>query len=104
MKNPKRLNIGVAHRYSPKQEKATAQRIGGHNPAGSGNQEEKGDARLTGVMRIENKATTKNSFSVTKEILDKIEDAALSGSELPFLQIDFIDKEQRVLRSCYSKN
>ena len=101
MKQPKRLRLPSAtHVYAPKQEARTAKQIGGHNTIGSGNKDEKGDARLTGVMRVENKATKHKSFSVTQEILDKIEEAALGAGELPFVQIDFVDDEGKLKRSC----
>jgi hypothetical protein len=46
---------------------------------------------MKGIMRIECKTTAKASFSITREMLRKIEDAALSTGEVPAMVIEFID-------------
>jgi hypothetical protein len=96
---PKRLNIGVAHRRAPKQEKETATRIGGLVVRGSGCGYEKGDVRKKGVVRVECKTTTKKSFSVTRSDLVKIETEALSGGEIPAYCVEFIDAKGKKIGS-----
>ncbi len=95
---PKRMR-GVkkaAHARSPKQEKELAERLGGKRVKGSGSGFDKGDVRIKGVALIEAKCTSKNSFSVTQDMLDKLENAALAQGELPVLQIEFLNNKRRV--------
>jgi translation elongation factor EF-Tu-like GTPase len=70
-------------------EREIAARVGGKVTSGSGNKMEKGDVRLRGVVRIEAKTTKNASFSVTLEMIEKIENAALSADELPIIVIEF---------------
>jgi hypothetical protein len=49
------------------------------------------------VLRIEAKTTKHKSFSVTLDMLHKIEEAALSTGEVPAMVIEFNDGEGRVL-------
>lgn len=51
----------------------------------------KGDVRIKRIVRIECKTTKNASFSVTLDMFRKIEEAALSGGELPCLVIEFND-------------
>ncbi len=81
-----------AYHASKKLEKAIAHKVGGRRTAGSGNKLEKGDVRLNGVLRIEHKATQKKSFSVTRDMLEKIELAARGCDEIPILVIEFLDE------------
>lgn len=96
---PKRLNVGVAHRRSPNQEKETAKRIGGAVVRGSGCGYEKGDVRKKGIVRVECKTTTKASFSVTRSDLLKIEAEALSGGEIPAYCVEFIEASGKKIGS-----
>lgn len=99
---PKRLQqIGAtpAHDRSRKQEKEVARRIGGNTTLASGALAEKGDVRLKGVARIECKTTMNKSFSVTREMVEKIENAALSAGELPALVIEFLSPKGGVQSS-----
>jgi len=89
-----------AYYYAPQQEANLAKKVGGRVTPGSGNKQEKGDVRKKGVCRIECKATSKKSFSVTKEMLHKIENAALPAGEIPLIQVDFLNEYGRVARSC----
>ena len=89
----------ISHRRSRKQEKSLAERLGGRVTAGSGNQMEKGDVRIKGVLRIEAKTTKNRSFSVTLDMVEKIEQAAATGAELPVIAIDFISLQGKVLKS-----
>lgn len=92
MKIPKRIGgeKSVAARRSPKQEKEIALRFGGKTVRGSGRGNEKGDVRLKGLLRIEAKTTSKASFSVTKEMISKIEMEAISTGEAPAIIIEFL--------------
>lgn len=58
---------------------------------GSGSGSEKGDARLDGVARIECKTTQSKSFSVTREMVDKIATAAAGAGEVPVIEVEFLD-------------
>lgn len=89
---PKRLQ-GVkkkAHSRSPKQEKEIAKNLGGKRVKGSGCGFEKGDVRIKNKVLVEAKCTEKKSFSVTREMVEKIEDAALGQGELPVIAIEFL--------------
>lgn len=79
-------------RHAPRHEKSLAQALGANLTRGSGNQTEKGDARIKGVLRLEAKCTRRKSFSVTRDMVDKIEDAAAScpGMEIPAMHIEFL--------------
>jgi hypothetical protein len=99
---PKRMKIvGSTHSHnrSRKQEKEIATRIGGNITPASGAFAIKGDVRLKGVTRIECKTTMNKSFSVTREIVAKIEDAALSAGELPALVVEFLSPQGHVQSS-----
>lgn len=57
---------------------------------GSGNQTVKGDCRRKNVVRIECKTTSSKSFSVTLDMLDKLETAAAVSGEYPVLVVEFL--------------
>jgi len=82
-----------SHQRAPKQEREIAARVGGRVTSGSGNKWEKGDVRKPGVIRIEAKTTKHKSFSVTLDMIRKIEEAALSHGELPCILVEFNDGE-----------
>lgn len=84
-----------AHNRAPKQEQQLAQRITGRTIKGSGSGDEKGDVRLKGVVRVEAKTTQKKSFSVTRDMVEKIEAAALAAGELPAIVVEFLDDSGR---------
>jgi hypothetical protein len=89
---PKRLNktLTVAHRRSKRQEREVAQALGGKCTPASGALDVKGDVRITSIARVECKTTANKSFSVTREIIQKIEDAAIGSGEVPALVVEFI--------------
>lgn len=87
-----------SHRRSRDQEKELATRVGGKCTPGSGSKSVKGDVRVKGVIRIEAKTTKNKSFSVTQDMLDKIEEAALAHGELPIIVVEFNDGNGRKLR------
>lgn len=82
--------MSESHIRSPKQEIETARRVGGKVTKGSGNQTEKGDVRVRGVARIENKTTKHSSFSVTLDHLNKLDHAVMGTNEIPFMQIELL--------------
>ena len=83
----------TSHKRAKKQEKALALRVGGRLTPASGAKSEKGDVRVRKVMRIEAKTTKNKSFSVTLDMIRKIEEAALSADEMPVLVIEFINEQ-----------
>lgn len=87
-----------SHKRAPKQEKELARRFGGRVTPGSGNKHIKGDIRKKGVVRIEAKTTMARSFSVTLEMINKIEDAALSTNEMPAIVVEFNDGNGRRIK------
>ena len=94
LKLPKDRKGHVSHTRSPKQEKELAARIGGRVTRGSGSGKyDLGDAVLPRVIRIEAKTTVKKSFAVTREMIEKIESAAMSHGEIPCMEIEFLSKD-----------
>lgn len=87
---PKRVQQPVAYQHSRKQERMVAKRVNGRTVPGSGSFDEKGDVRVPKVMRLECKATSNKSFSVTRDMLDAIEQAAMGAGECPVIQIEFM--------------
>lgn len=84
----------VSHVRSPKQESELAIRFNGTLVPGSGSGHQKGDVKgCNGVIRIEAKTTKNKSFSVTREMINKIEDAALCNTEIPAMVIEFINEQ-----------
>ena len=88
----------TSHKRSKKQEKELAARVGGLLTPASGAKSIKGDVRKKGVMRIEAKTTKNRSFSVTLDMIRKIEDAGLPSDEVPALVIEFIDEHGRPIK------
>jgi len=89
----------VAKNRSKVQESEIAKRINAKTTKASGSKDEKGDVRLRKVLRLEAKTTTKKSFSITQDMLDKIEDAALGSGELPVIEVEFLNEKGRPFRS-----
>lgn len=83
----------ASHRRSPKQEQELALRTKGRVTPGSGNGAMKGDVRVKGVARIEAKTTMKKSFSVTREMVRKIEEAGVGHDEMPVIVVEFLDND-----------
>jgi hypothetical protein len=82
----------VSHKRAPLQEKTLARRLNGNLVPGSGSSYLKGDVRVKGVCRIEAKTTKRKSFSVTREMVRKIEDAATPHGEVPAIVVEFLDE------------
>lgn len=99
MENPlfkreaKKNSQSKAYRRAPKQEKELAKRARSWRTPGSGNGKIKGDVQVVGLARIECKCTQKKSFSVTREMIEKIENAGLGAGEVPFIHVEFIDEK-----------
>lgn len=89
MITPNRLKQSPAYHRAPLQEQEAADLLGGHVTPGSGNRHVKGDVRGGGV-RLECKATSNKSFSVTREMMDKISDAAETSGETPAILVEFL--------------
>ena len=93
LKIPKRMKLHPSMQRSKDQEQELAERVGGRKTLASGALDVKGDVRKKRVVRIEAKTTSNKSFSVTLEMVKKIEDAAFSADELPVVVVEFIDKQ-----------
>lgn len=94
------------HVHAPKQERDLAKSLA-NKPSrkvwavpGSGSGKQKGDVRAVGIARIECKTTSNKSFSVTREMIDKIENAAGATNEIPVIQIDLLDSDGRPAHRC----
>ena len=83
--------LSSSHRRAPKQERELSKKVGGRLTPASGSRDEKGDVRLKSVARIECKTTSKDSFSITKALIHKIEAAAMPAGELPVIVVEFND-------------
>lgn len=80
-----------SHARAKKQEKEIAKRTKGRQVPGSGSGNVKGDVRVPKLYRIECKTTKHKSFSVTLDMVDKIEDAAIASGEIPIIVVEFND-------------
>lgn len=90
---PKRMQKGsAAHNRAPHQERDIAKRLKGTTTKASGAKDEKGDVRVRGTVRVEAKCTSNKSFSITREMIEKIESAALGAGEVPYVEVEFVDK------------
>lgn len=79
-----------------RQERRTAEALGGHRQTGSGARRGyKGDGRVEGRFRIENKMTQAESIRVKLSDLQKIR-SECEGSEVPIFEVEF--RERGTLR------
>ena len=79
-------------RLSQKQERRNAELLGGRTQPGSGSSNRaKGDVRKFGEWRGESKFTFAASYSLTREVLEKI-NAECKHGEKPLLFLDFKNK------------
>jgi len=77
---------------SRRNERITADSLGGRTTPGSGNQPGmKGDVRVRGRFRIENKDSYSNQFILKTSILDKIR-GECGGGETPAVVVTFMEK------------
>jgi hypothetical protein len=70
-----------------RQEKAIARTI-----SGSGSGRKKGDVEVMDIARLECKTTQNKSFSVTREMVEKITNAGIGSGEVPAIVIEFLDQ------------
>lgn len=93
----------ASKRRAPKQERELASLLGGRTIKGSGSGAEKGDVRIKGFARVEAKCTRQKSFSVSLQIIDKLEDAASScaSGEIPVLHVEFLDAAGKRVKGLY---
>jgi uncharacterized Zn finger protein (UPF0148 family) len=87
---------------STRQEKYNAKRVGGDITLNSGAMDDKGDIKVPGVLRDENKTTQYRSFSLKLSDLIKVASAA-KGDEIPVMTICFEDdlnQQYRVIRDA----
>lgn len=87
-----------SYRRSRKQEKELATKLGGRRTSASGSGDEKGDVRLKGIVRVEAKTTKHRSFSVTLDMIEQIEMAAVSAGEMPVIAIEFNDNRGKKIK------
>lgn len=80
-----------SHMRSKKQEKELSLRLKARLTPASGAKAMKGDIRKKGIVRIEAKTTKNKSFSVTLDMIRKIEEAALPYDEMPVIIVEFND-------------
>jgi hypothetical protein len=98
---------GNAFWRAPKQEKDLAKRLNARQVSRSGAGTTKGDLRISGLIRVEAKSTSRLSFAVTRGMLDKIRNAALPCGEFPILVVEFLDaagKPEAELAICDVKH
>jgi hypothetical protein len=83
---------------SSRQERFNARGLGGELTANSGAGRDKGDIKIRGVLREEDKTTVRASFVLQRADLRKVA-AAAQGDEIPVMRISFEDnlREQYVV-------
>lgn len=94
---PPKARLNPSQIRAKKQEKELAKRLRGALTPASGAKDEKGDVRVRRVARVECKTTKHKSFSVTLDMIQKIEEAALSTGEMPILLVEFINTQGKPL-------
>jgi hypothetical protein len=62
--------------------------VNGKQTKASGALNEKGDVRIHKVARIENKTTVHDSFSVSVDLVEKLENSVAGSDELPVMQVE----------------
>lgn len=70
-----------------KQERSSAAALGGRRTPGSGMLDEKGDGRVFGRFRIENKLSLSDKYRITSDVWKGIRDSALDAGERPVVQV-----------------
>lgn len=95
---PRRMQAQTpSHARSRVQEAGLAKRLGGAQVKGSGAGVEKGDVRVKNFVRIEAKTTKNKSFSITEELLDKLEDSVLGSGEVPLFHIEILGGKRKCI-------
>lgn len=88
-----RQHVNNAYKRSPDQEAELAKQTKGRLTPRSGAGKEKGDVRVKGVARLEAKTTSRKSFSVTRKMLEKLDNAAIPTGEIPAHIIEFLKED-----------
>lgn len=95
--SPKRVRASVT-----RQERTVAESLGGHRQTGSGARpRHKGDGRVEGKFRIENKMTRTESIRVPLSDLRKIR-AECSPGEVPIYEVQFRDKHTLAVKEQWA--
>lgn len=89
--------ISPSHKRAIQQEREAAKLLGARQTLASGAKGEKGDIRKRKLLRLECKTTKNASFSITRKMLEAIEDAALASGEMPAILVEFNDGNGRKL-------
>jgi Holliday junction resolvase len=95
-KGEEKKRLSPSHKRAPKQERETALRLKGVLTPASGAKDVKGDVRVKRMVRIECKTTKHSSFSVTLDMVRKLEEAALATGEMPAFLIEFNNNGKKV--------
>lgn len=90
-----------SHEYAVYQEKNLANKLGGNETKRSGAGDIKGDVRIRGKYRVECKCTKHKSYGISLDLIEKIQEEALSTGEIPLFQIDFIDDRGKKIQGIY---
>jgi len=96
-----KAKLPAAYKRAPKQEREKKEKLKGARliPA-SGARFRKGDAEVPNLARIECKATQAMSFSVTRLMMRKIEDAGILNNQIPYIEIEFVNERGAVQESA----
>jgi hypothetical protein len=104
IRTPKRLGGSTANANQRKgraHEAASVKTLGGRAVRGSGAGREKGDVRRVNVYRLECKTTKNRSYSLTREMIEKVEASVPAGSsEIPFMEIR-VDDQSAMPKTCF---
>lgn len=96
-----RARLAPAYKRSRGQERDTAKSLkGGRLIPASGAKFRKADVEVVNLARVECKATGAKSFSVTREMIRKVEDAGLMSNQIPYLEIEFVDNKGKTQESA----
>jgi len=96
-----RIYKSASHANASKQESKQVKVLGGEAVRGSGCGFDKADTKIKDVLRLECKSTINKSFSVTKKILDKVNNACM-GTEIPAVHVELVNKDSGdVTDACY---
>lgn len=88
-------------KISQKLEKKLAKKLGGKTTISSGNQfYDPSDIKWKEYL-IEHKFTTKDSYRITKTVLEKNNKESISQGKMPVLIVEFIDKSSEKILESY---
>jgi hypothetical protein len=96
LKKNDKNKVSLSHARSSLQEKDLKEKLQACLVRGSGSGKDKMDVKIPKLLRVECKNTLKKSYSIKLDDMQKMYNSVKDG-EVPFMQIDFIDKESRTL-------